>query len=97
MKLSNKEIKHIANLARLELTEKELDKYGKQLSDVLGYIDQLQGVDTIGVEPTAQVTGLTNVFNEDKVCAWDKNEVSEALKQAPDIEKNQVKVKRVLE
>ena len=64
MKLSKQDIKHIANLARLELSEKELDKYGKQLSDVLGYIDQLQEVDTKGVEPTAQVTGLTNVFSK---------------------------------
>ena len=42
MKLSREEIKHIANLARLELTPEELDKYGEQLSAVLSYIDQLQ-------------------------------------------------------
>ncbi len=96
MKLSKKDIKHIANLARLELTEKELEKYGSQLSAILGYIDQLREVDTIGVEPTAQVTGLTNVFNEDKVCVWEKQETKNALEQAPEIENNQVKVKRVL-
>jgi len=97
MKLSNKEIKHIANLARLELTEKELAKYGSQLSAILGYIDQLQEVDTSGVEPTAQVTGLTNVFNEDKICVWDKDETKKALEQAPEIEGGQVRVKRILE
>ena len=97
MKLSNKDIKHIANLARLELSDKELDKYGSQLSAILGYIDQLQEVDTTGVEPTAQVTGLTNVFAKDEIETWDKTEQQAALGQAPEIENNQVKVKRVLE
>ena len=97
MKLSNKEIKHIADLARLDLTEKELAKYGSQLSAILGYIDQLQEVDTTGVEPTAQVTGLTNVFAKDEIETWDKTEQQAALGQAPEIENNQVKVKRVLE
>lgn len=97
MELKRNEIEHIAKLARLDLTEKELEKYGKQLSDVLGYIDQLQEVDTTGVEPTAQVTGLTNAFSKDKVCIWDKQETKEALKQAPEMEDNQVKVKRILD
>ena len=97
MKLSKKEIKHIADLARLELTEKELAKYGSQISAILGYIDQLQEVDTVGVEPTAQVTGLTNAFAQDKVEVWDKTERQAALGQAPEIENNQVKVKRILE
>ncbi|MCK5061018.1 Asp-tRNA(Asn)/Glu-tRNA(Gln) amidotransferase subunit GatC [Candidatus Parcubacteria bacterium] len=97
MKLNKKDIQHIANLARLELTEKELAKYGSQISNILKYIDQLQEVDTANVEPTAQVTGLTNVFQEDKVCVWDKDEVKAALKQAPEFEGGQVKVKRVLD
>jgi aspartyl-tRNA(Asn)/glutamyl-tRNA(Gln) amidotransferase subunit C len=96
MKLEKKDIQHIANLARLELSDKELELYGNQLSDVLGYIDQLQEVDTEGVEPTAQVTGLESVWQEDEVRVWDKQETENALKQAPEIEKGQVKVKRVL-
>jgi aspartyl-tRNA(Asn)/glutamyl-tRNA(Gln) amidotransferase subunit C len=97
MKLEKKDIQHIANLARLELSDKELELYGNQLSDVLGYIDQLQAVDTEGVEPTAQVTGLESVWQEDEVRVWDKTETKNALEQAPEIEKGQVKVKRVLE
>ena len=62
MQLSKEEIQHIAKLARLELTDKELEKYGGQLSAVLNYIDQLKEVDVKGVEPTAQVTGLENVL-----------------------------------
>jgi len=97
MKLEKKEIQHIANLARLELTEKELKTYGSQLSDVLSYIDQLQEVDVTDVEPTAQVTGLENIFREDEIEEWDESERGAALNQAPELENGQVKVKRVLE
>ncbi|MBU1160202.1 aspartyl/glutamyl-tRNA amidotransferase subunit C, partial [Patescibacteria group bacterium] len=46
MKLNQKQIQHIANLARLELTEEELKKYSNQLSDILSYINQLKEADT---------------------------------------------------
>ena len=94
--LEKKDIEHIAKLARLELSEEEFDKYGNQISDILGYIDQLQEVDTSQVEPTAQVTGLENGLREDEIIAWEKEEVESALSQAPEVEDHQVKVKRVL-
>lgn len=97
MKLDKKEIQHIANLARLELTKQELELYGQQLSDVLKYIDQLQEIDVAGVEPTAQVTGLENVLREDEVKDWDEDELRTALEQAPGREKEYIKVKRILE
>lgn len=97
MSLSKEQIEHIAKLARLELTEDELDKYGGQLSDILNYIDQLKEVDVAGVLPTAQVTGMENIFREDAAKDWDKKEIKEALCQAPELENNQVKVKRVFE
>ena len=62
MKLNQKQIQHIANLARLELTEEELKKYSNQLSDILSYINQLKEADTTNVEPTAQVTGMEKMF-----------------------------------
>ncbi|MEA1963180.1 MAG: Asp-tRNA(Asn)/Glu-tRNA(Gln) amidotransferase subunit GatC [Patescibacteria group bacterium] len=96
MKLKKEDVKHIANLARLELSDKELDIYGRQLSDVLCYIEQLQKVDTEGVEPTAQITGLENSWREDKARAWDDSERVNAINQAPDIEDGQIKVGRVL-
>jgi aspartyl-tRNA(Asn)/glutamyl-tRNA(Gln) amidotransferase subunit C len=97
MHLSKAEIQHIANLARLDLTEAELEKYGSQLSDVLSYIDQLKEVDVTDVQPTAQVTGLENVWRADEAEDWDKEELQEAFRQAPDFEEGQYKVKRVLE
>lgn len=97
MKLKQEEIKHIAILARLELTDEELNKYGSQLSKILDYIDQLKEVDTTDTEPTAQVTGLENILREDVADDWNKEELREALAQAPALENGQIKVRRVLE
>ncbi len=97
MNLSKDEIQHIAKLARLELTDAELEKYGGQLSAVLNYIDQLKEVDVKGVEPTAQVTGLENVLREDVARDWDEKEIEEALADAPEREERFIKVKRVIE
>lgn len=97
MQLAKDEIQHIAKLARLELTDEELKKYGGQLSAVLNYIDQLKEVDVKGVLPTAQVTGLENVLREDEVRDWDKAETEEALAGAPEREGRFIKVKRVIE
>lgn len=96
MKLSLEDVKHIAELARLELTDEELNIYEKQLSNVLDYIDQLQEVDTTDVEPTAQVTGLENVMRDDIVLEWNKEEVASSLGQAAKTENKQIKVKRIL-
>lgn len=97
MHLTKQEIEHVAKLARLELTEEEINKYGEQLSAVLSYIDQLSEVDTAGVEPTAQVTGLENVWREDEVEVWDETQTRNALELAPELEDGQIKVKRILE
>lgn len=67
MILSREEVDHVAKLARLRLSEKEKDKYSKELSSILGYVEKLQQVDTKNVEPTSQVTGLVNVMREDVV------------------------------
>ncbi len=98
MKLIKKEIQHIANLARLELTDKELATYGSQLSDVLTYyIDQLKEVNTGDAEPTAQVTGMENKMRDDKAEKWPEDEKEAALGQAPEKEGRFIKVKRILE
>lgn len=62
-----KEVIHVAKLARLTLTPREIKKFQKQLSEVLNYIKILKKVKTRKVKPTSQVTGLENVFREDKV------------------------------
>lgn len=95
--LSQEEVKHIAQLARLDLNQKELEKIPSQLSDVLNYIAKLKEVNTANIKATAQVTGLENVVREDEVWDWDKDEVQVALNQALDLENREIKVKRVLD
>jgi len=65
-KLTGKEIKHIARLSKLELSARETEKFKKQLSSVVNFIDQLKEVKTEGVEPTSQTTGLVNVLAADE-------------------------------
>lgn len=96
MDLSKNEIEHIAKLARLELSDEELNKYGNQLSNILKYVEQLQEVDISHVEPTAQVTGLFNVFRKDEIVDWDKSEIDAALKDSPESDERFVKTKRIL-
>jgi len=95
MKISKTEVKHIANLAKIELTEAEIAKYGAELSAILDYIDELKKLDIAGVEEIGQITGLTNQLAEDKIegCAISQKEL---LANAPAIENGQIKVKSVL-
>lgn len=65
-KLSENEVKHVAKLANLVLTQTEIEKFRKQLSAVLDYVEILKGVKTEKIRPTSQVTNLGNVFREDK-------------------------------
>ncbi|MDP3973707.1 MAG: Asp-tRNA(Asn)/Glu-tRNA(Gln) amidotransferase subunit GatC [Candidatus Daviesbacteria bacterium] len=67
MSLSRNQVKHVAKLANLPLTPQEEEKYSEQLSKILDYIDQLNSVDTSGVEPTFNVSGQENMMSEDKL------------------------------
>jgi len=95
MSITREEIEHVAALARLSLSETEKVSLANQLGAVLSYIDQLQVVDTSGVEPTAQVSGLTDVWRTDEVKSWDEEELGVALSQG-DREGHYIKVKKVL-
>lgn len=66
-KLTNEEVLHVAKLAGIELTASEVEKFSKQLSNVISQIGELSEVDTSNTEPTSQTTGLENVFRGDKV------------------------------
>ena len=67
MKLSRKEVEHVAHLARLHLDEKELDMMTKQLDTILRYVDKLEELDTTGVEPTTHAFSISNAFRDDVV------------------------------
>lgn len=63
--LTPEQVRHIAALARLTLSDQEVTKFAKDLTSILGYIEHLSEVPTEGVEELSQVTGKTNTFRED--------------------------------
>ena len=67
MQLTKDQVKHVAKLANLPLSESEEQIFADQLSETLEYVVKLNEVETKGVEPTSQVTGLENVTREDLV------------------------------
>ena len=69
MSLTEKDVRHVAKLARLALTDDEVVKFTKDLGGIFELIETLSKVDTSSVEPTAQVTGLQNVSREDFICS----------------------------
>ncbi len=91
MILNKEKIKHIAKLAQLDLSEKEVAKFQKQLSSILEYIKLLDNVDTDKVEPTAQTTGLKNVSSEDEPQEGQCLRQEEALSNAPEKQDGLVK------
>lgn len=96
--LTDHEIEHIAKLARLELDQAHTDKFKKELSSILGYIDQLNAVDVSGVEPLYQVTGLAHQMRPDEHrgdFVMDETLTERLIGQAPMHEGRLVKVKGV--
>ncbi len=66
-KLNKDDVLHVAKLAKLDISEAEIEKYTSQLSSVIEYFSELNEVDTSGIEPTSQTTGLENVTRSDLV------------------------------
>ena len=95
MKLSREEVLHIARLARLGLTDAEVDKMGEQLSDILENFEILKQVDTTDVLPTAQSVDLQNIVSEDTVAS--SLPPDEILANAPRREGEFFRVRAVLE
>jgi aspartyl-tRNA(Asn)/glutamyl-tRNA(Gln) amidotransferase subunit C len=67
MKLTRDEVLHIAELARLGLSDAEVERYQEQLSDILTYAERLQQVDLSAISPSASAQALTNVLRADEV------------------------------
>jgi aspartyl-tRNA(Asn)/glutamyl-tRNA(Gln) amidotransferase subunit C len=94
MSLSQEEVKKIAKLCRIELSEDEVEKYQKELSQVLGYVEELNQVNTEGIEPISQVTGLQNVLREDRAEQSDLRE--KIIANFPDSKDGYLKIKNIL-
>lgn len=95
MKLPKKEVEHIANLARIRLTEDEKKRYAEQLSAVLDYVGELKKLNITDVPDVGQITGLTNQMAKDEIKASGITR-DELFKNAPATQDNYIKVKSVL-
>ncbi|MBL8159209.1 Asp-tRNA(Asn)/Glu-tRNA(Gln) amidotransferase subunit GatC [Candidatus Saccharibacteria bacterium] len=90
------DVKKVARLSGLTLTDTECETYREQFAEILGYFDRLKAVDTTGLEPTYQVTGLANVTREDKLIDYGVDQAG-LLANVPAAQDKQIKVPRVIE
>ncbi len=94
-KLSREDVLKLARLSRLRLSDDEIVQFQAEISEILAYVEQLSEIDTKGLQPTSQVTGLTNAMREDEIIDYGPTP-DELLKNAPLTDNKQFKVKRVL-
>ncbi len=94
MKISKKEVEHVAHLARLNLTDEELEKMTGQLDNILSYVAKLDELDTTGVIPTSHVFSVSNAFREDV----EKESLfqAEALKNGPQQDGEMFQVPKII-
>ena len=95
MEFTRKDVEAVARLARLTLTDAELERFGGQLGAILGYVELLDKVDLKGVEPTTHVQDDADRFREDRVLPGLGPEDLEAM--APEFRAGSVRVPRILE
>lgn len=94
MKLSLEEVRHIATLARVGMTEEEMEQLREQLSDILEHFEVLKQVDTTDVPPTSHPIAMGNVLREDQASPSFTRE--EIMSNAPQEKEGHFKVKLVL-
>lgn len=93
--LTKDDVQKLAKLARLELSAAEIEKYQKEFSEILSYVEQLSSVNTEGVRPTYQVTGLHTVTRPDEELDYGTTQ-EDLLNNVPSTKDAQIKVKRML-
>ena len=93
--ITTDDVRHLAQLSNLQLADDEVDNLRGDLENILGYIELLGELDTTGVEPTYQVTGLENVWRDDEVRTISVTR-ERLLSLAPEQADNSVKVPKVL-
>ncbi len=95
MKITKQEVEHVAKLARLELSEQAKEMFTNQLSNILTYVEQLNALDTKGVEPTSHVLDIRNVMRDD--VAQESLPQDRALANAPDKAAGHYRVPKIIE
>ncbi|OPX89679.1 MAG: Aspartyl/glutamyl-tRNA(Asn/Gln) amidotransferase subunit C [Pelotomaculum sp. PtaB.Bin104] len=92
--ITEKDVDHVALLARLELTGEEKEMFTKQLNDILEHFQSLERLDTEKVQPTAHVLPLQNIYREDRVGEHIPRE--DALANCPDRDENYFRVPKIV-
>lgn len=89
------EVRHISHLCRLQLSQEDIDRFTADLGEIIDYVNQIQKLDTSGIDPTFQTAPLSNIFREDII----KKSLSpeEVLSNAPDRESDYFRMPRIME
>ncbi len=95
MAISREQVLHVARLARLALSEEEIDRFTRQLSVILEHAERVMGVASDDIPPTSHALPLVNVFRDDVVEECLSQE--KALSTAPEVEQGRFKVPRIVE
>ncbi|PKM51849.1 MAG: Asp-tRNA(Asn)/Glu-tRNA(Gln) amidotransferase GatCAB subunit C [Firmicutes bacterium HGW-Firmicutes-7] len=95
MKITKEQVTHVANLARLNLTEDEKELMTKDMASIITFVDQMNKLDITGVDPTAHIIPINNVFREDEVKpSMDREQL---LSNAPSQERGCFNVPKIVE
>ena len=94
-KIDRTEVRKVAKLARLDLTDVDIDEFTDQLSAILEYVEKMNELDTANVEPLAHCLPISNVFREDK--AGESIGTEKALENAPQRDGGFFKVPKILD
>ena len=95
MKIDEKTISRVADLAKLSLSSDEKAEFSRQLSDIIGYVEKINELDTSSIEPTDHIVEMKNVFRSDVVRK--SMPVEEAGKMAPEFENGHIVVPQIIE
>lgn len=94
-KLTRDDVLKLAQLARLDLTDDEVEEFTSELTEILQYVEQLGAVDVTGLKPTHQITGLSNVTRDDEIRDYGYDP-KELLNNVPEVKDGMLKVKRMI-
>lgn len=93
--LTRDDVLKLARLARIDLSENEVESFAVEFSEILQYVELLQSVNVDELEPTSQVTGLTNVMRTDEIHDYGYTP-KDLLKNVPSVQDELIKVKRMI-
>ena len=95
MKLTQDQVRHVARLARLNLSDSDIARYTEELTAILNYVEKLNGVNTLDISPTFHTIPVKNVLREDEIKP--SLQTSEFVNLAPDHDSRALKVPKIIE